>query len=388
MPVRAKRSVTDRPYDHCSVEKQRKAIYWFSISDQLGGAELFALNVAVAAEERTPIVIVAPPGAPIIERARSLGIGTIEAQLGPKLSKRNALTAPWRYLLQARRFRMLVRHLSPHASHFVVHFQWETLLWLVSPREVGVTLIEHGPIPEPLVRLPLGRLALKRVLARATSVFAVSDAAARSLQRITSRSFGRLPAGIWPERIDQARAASHEWRRQLAPRPDTMLVAYAGRVREDKGVLDLVRLAAARDDVVVAIAGEGDAMDDVKAYATRTGVAERVHLLGWLDDPLPVVAAADAVAFLSREKGEGRPLVCLEAAALNIPVIGNANSQALVDFASELPGSCVLVADHETDSLSRALDTVIRLPRPREHALVSWRETAAVLTRAVAVPVR
>jgi glycosyltransferase involved in cell wall biosynthesis len=370
------------------VQEQRKTIFWLSISDQLGGAELFALNVALAARDHTPIVIVAPPGSPIIERARALALPTVEARLGPKLTRRNALTAPWRYLTQARRFRSLVKRLSADAGVFVIHFQWETLLWLASPRDVEVTMVEHGPIPEPLVRAALGRFILNRALARATSVFAVSDSAARSLQRVTSRPFDRLPAGVWPERIERARETSQEWRTQLAPGPDSTLVAYAGRVRADKGVLDLVRLAAARDDVVVAIAGEGDAMGVVKEYAEREGVAERVHLLGWLDDPLPVVAAADAVAFLSREKGEGRPLVCLEAAALSVPVIGTADSEALVDFALEVPGSCFLVPDHEPDSLSRALDTATQAEPPREHRLVSWRDTAALLTGAVPVPVR
>ena len=138
-------------------------------------------------------------------------------------------------------------------------------------------------------------------------MFVVSHGAARSVQRMTSRPFNRLPAGVWPERVDHARASSQIWRDKLAPNAGTTLVVFAGRVREAKGVFDLVRLAAAREDVVVAIAGDGEAVEDVKAHARQLGVSERVHLLGWLDDPLPIVAAADAVAFLSREKGEGRP---------------------------------------------------------------------------------
>ena len=366
--------------------EQGKTIYWFSISDQLGGAELFALNVAVAAEG-TPIVIVAPPGSPIIDRARALGVSTLETHLGPKLSKRNALTAPWRYVTQVRRFRSLVKELSADSGLFIVHFQWETLLWLVLPRHIGVTVVEHGPIPEPLVRLPLGRFLLKRAFARATSVFAVSDGAARSLERITTRSFERLSAGIWPDRVERARALSQDWRRRFAPRPESTLVVFAGRVRASKGVFDLVRLACARDDVVVAIAGNGDAMEEVRECAERWGVGDRVHLLGWLDDPLPLIAAADAVAVLSREKGEGRPLICVEAAALGVPVIGSADSEALVDFASELPGSCFLVPDCDPNSLSRALDDARRSAPPDERLLVTWHETAAVLAGAVAVPV-
>jgi glycosyltransferase involved in cell wall biosynthesis len=368
------------------VREGRQTIYWFSISEQLGGAELFALNVAEAAAERARIIIVAAPGTPIVKRAHALGIETIEARLGPKLSRQNALTAPWRYLVQARRFRSLVQQLAAENARFVVHFQWETLLWLVTPRGVEVTMVEHGPIPEALMRMPLGRLLLRRAFARATSLFVVSDGAARSLARVTTRPFERLPAGVWPDRIDEARAASQAWRDRLVPSPGSRLVAYAGRVRRDKGVHDLVRLAAAREDVVVAIAGEGNARKQVEEHARRLGVDERVHLLGWLDDPLPLVAAADAVAFLSREKGEGRPLVCLEAAALNVPVIGDADSEALADLSAEFPGSCVLVDDHEPESLARALDTATRSASPREHKLVSWRETAALLAGAVAAP--
>ena len=67
------------------------------------------------------------------------------------------------------------------------------------------------------------------------------------------------------------------------------------------------------------ICGEGPARPRLEDLASRLGVGARTRWLGFVDDPLPQLAAADTAVLLSSSPGEGRPLSAIEAAAVGTP---------------------------------------------------------------------
>ncbi|MDP3439655.1 MAG: glycosyltransferase, partial [Azonexus sp.] len=109
----------------------------------------------------------------------------------------------------------------------------------------------------------------------------------------------------------------------LSTRP---LALFVGRVAHEKNIgflLDaLLHARQLRPDILLVIAGEGPAMDDLKAQVKTLGLLDSVQFIGYLDrqQALPdCYAAADAFVFASRTETQG--LVLLEAMAAGLPVI-------------------------------------------------------------------
>ena len=135
----------------------------------------------------------------------------------------------------------------------------------------------------------------------------------------------------------------------LAPLPGAPLVVTTARLHPDKGLDVLVdALALLRHDVPGARARVvGPAQDgfehlpaDLRARAAAAGVADALELVGFVDDPATLVAAARCYVQPARERTEILPLAILEAMAVGTPVV-----------ATDVGGVRDLVHDGETGLL-------------------------------------
>jgi len=108
------------------------------------------------------------------------------------------------------------------------------------------------------------------------------------------------------------------------------LVVTAARLHPDKGLDVLVdALVEVRRAVpgarvrVVGGAQEGfeDLPGELRAAAGRAGVGEALELVGFVDDPAALVAAARCYVQPARERTEILPLAILEAMAAGTPVV-------------------------------------------------------------------
>ncbi|MCB1907294.1 MAG: glycosyltransferase [Rhodocyclaceae bacterium] len=126
---------------------------------------------------------------------------------------------------------------------------------------------------------------------------------------------------------DVATAELDALRHRIALAHDDLLMVTAGRLLDVKGHRYLID-ALARLPVAVggrrlrlAILGDGDLMTSLADQARQAGVADRVLLAGWQQDPAPWFRLADLVVFPSRDPetlgnvileawAYGRPLVC------------------------------------------------------------------------------
>ena len=104
------------------------------------------------------------------------------------------------------------------------------------------------------------------------------------------------------------------------------LALFVGRVAHEKNIGFLLEaVAQARQlcpDVLLLIAGEGPAMNDLKQRTAELNLAHSVSFIGYLDrkQALPdCYAAADVFVFASHTETQG--LVLLEAMAAGVPVI-------------------------------------------------------------------
>ncbi|MCK4969973.1 MAG: glycosyltransferase family 4 protein, partial [Thermoplasmata archaeon] len=118
------------------------------------------------------------------------------------------------------------------------------------------------------------------------------------------------------------------------------------------------------EGVELQVAGDGDALDDMKALAIGLGIEHRVSFLGWVDHDEMVEHYKRAMMVVLPSFSEGMPYALLEGMAAGKPVI-----------ASDVSGMNELV-DHRTNGLlydindgDALADAMLRLSRdPAERA--------------------
>ena len=135
-----------------------------------------------------------------------------------------------------------------------------------------------------------------------------------------------LDASLWDCQTDGSAI-----RREFGIAPDTILLASIGRLNQQKGGERLLRaLALIKDqipDIKLLIVGENDPFDPagtytdfLKALASELGLTDQVIFTGYRSDVKQILAACDLFAAPSSDEGFG--LACLEAMAMQKPVIG------------------------------------------------------------------
>ena len=159
---------------------------------------------------------------------------------------------------------------------------------------------------------------------RAERVIAISGAVRESL----------IESGVAPDDIvlvapgiDVAETAATkpaDWSTIPGIPPGAFVVVAVSALTEEKGIDILIdAMADSRlfgSQIHCVIAGAGPEMGVLALRASALQPPGRVHFLGQVADPLPVIAAAGALIMPSREEAFGSTI--LDALALGVPVIG------------------------------------------------------------------
>src|SRR5262249_32941385 len=119
------------------------------------------------------------------------------------------------------------------------------------------------------------------------------------------------------------RAPVEEAKRRLGVPAGRFVIGAVGRLSAEKGFDLLLRAAAqlleAGHDLEVRLIGDGDQDGELRRLIGELGWPERMHLLGYCSDLVPLYEAMDV--FVSSSVREGLPNVLLEALALEVPVV-------------------------------------------------------------------
>jgi glycosyltransferase involved in cell wall biosynthesis len=103
------------------------------------------------------------------------------------------------------------------------------------------------------------------------------------------------------------------------------LVGYAGRLSEEKGILNFVRsmsqISRFADDICFVIAGDGELKSEIEKYLRDNDLGNRIKLLGWLSHEDLVSFFNELKLLVLPSSTEGLPNVALEAMACGTPVL-------------------------------------------------------------------
>ncbi len=215
-------------------------------------------------------------------------------------------------------------------------------------------LVVHGAEITVPGRLPASRPLLARVLRGARHVIAAGGWVAAQAEAVAERPLATtvVPPGVDVDRFTPLTVEQRAKARAALGLPvDGRLVVSVSRLVPRKGMDVLIeaaaRLAPARPDVTVAVAGGGRDRSRLERLIRRNGAP--VRLLGRVDDEvLPsVYGCADVFAMLCRTRWagleqEGFGIVFLEAAACGVPQV-----------AGDSGGASEAVADGDTGAVVR-----------------------------------
>ena len=121
-----------------------------------------------------------------------------------------------------------------------------------------------------------------------------------------------------------SRVPPFDWNTVSGIPPSSFKVVAVSALTREKGIDLLVQVMAepgiVSADIHCVVAGDGPERDRLGTLSRALGVAEHVHFLGHVADPLPLIAAAGVLVMPSREEAFGSTI--LDALALGTPVIG------------------------------------------------------------------
>lgn len=175
------------------------------------------------------------------------------------------------------------------------------------------------------------------------------------------RAYTTAPISVLPIYTDMSKFHhKHHTPDEYTERPIILTVSrLAPEKRIDLVIRALVRLPKAH----LYILGDGTERAALEQEVQQCGVSERVHFLGWRDDPTAYYQHADCFVQMSAYEGYGVSLV--EALASGVPIITTD-----VGVVAELPIDAVTIVEPTEYALARALSTTldsISETRQRQH---------------------
>ncbi len=278
-----------------------------------GGAEQYAWQVArhlVAQGATVHFATSREPGQPRAERRDGIEL----RRMGNRFLV--YLLVPLWLLLHRRRFDVVIDCMNgiPFFAPLVVSRRTPVIVVVhhVHDRQF------HAFFPRPVARLgcfiegPVARLLYRRC-----TTVTVSESSRRQL-----RERLRWIAPI--EIIHNGGPAARPVAEPAAP-PGDPVITYLGRLVGHKRVDRVVELAAELRDrwpgLRVHVVGRGPERDRLAARARELGVADRVHLHGFLAEPEKNAVLGAARLNVTASEFEGWGLTVIEAAALGVPTV-------------------------------------------------------------------
>jgi glycosyltransferase involved in cell wall biosynthesis len=175
-----------------------------------------------------------------------------------------------------------------------------------------------------------------------------------------SRARVEIRGNGFPDPDDVPRAGTLRQRLGLADEP---LLLYVGRLARGKGIEFLVAAARAFPDLHVALVGPDD------GHGLNIESNPRVHILGPVDDPLPLYGDADVFALPSSSESFG--MVAAEAAAAGKPIVVTDRCGV-----AELLGDAALVVPYDERAVVDAIGRLLTDADLRARLAANAREVA------------
>ena len=210
-------------------------------------------------------------------------------------------------------------------------------------------------------------LMIERTLAYATGQFVMISNYEKMLA--VQRHVGKADRmkvifnGVDTENIRKSAALSMISRRDVGIPEDAYVIGMVGRISPQKAPDVFVRMAA---EVVkkipkacFVIVGDGEQREEIVALAEQLGIADRLTITGWTENPIDYMKLFDQAVLLSRWEGFG--LVLAEYMTLEKPIVATA-VDAIPDLITDYENGLLV----EPDSPEKAAAAICEIYENKE----------------------
>jgi glycosyltransferase involved in cell wall biosynthesis len=242
-------------------------------------------------------------------------------------------------------------------------------------RDVRVVVVEHSTLSVVLNERFPSRVVRATVLVvsswlyrRADAIVGVSEGVSRDLEATLKLPPGSVTTIYNPVDTDRIAAAINETvpgHLEAAftelPRP---MVITTGRLVAQKAHRDLLEAFNALPDAQrgsLVILGEGPLRGDLEQQARSLGLADRVWMPGFVDNPWWFIARSDIFALSSHVEGFG--LVLVEAMVCGVPVVSTDCPHGPFEILDGVPNTR-LTPVGDPDTLADAIGDALASARP------------------------
>ncbi len=278
-----------------------------------------------------------------------------------------------------RLFRMVERE-RPHVIH--THLFFPSLVGLAVAKHFGLHAVVTRHHSDAIHRLPTNKRFIYRTLENwinrtADHIIAPSLAVREILTRregVPESKVSLIPYGQTKARFDSVRREPVAEMRRALDMDDGLAFVCVSRLHVEKGHRYLfeafAKLLRSEVRARLYLLGEGAELAALRSLAQRLGIEERIRFLGWRDDALSIVAAADV--FVHPSLHEALPSAVIEAAMLEKPMIAT-DVSGIRDILGDNEHGLV-VPPGDTEPLYRALvETSRNLKHARRRARLGRR---------------
>ncbi len=203
-------------------------------------------------------------------------------------------------------------------------------------RNVRVVVHEHGPIFRPGIQYNAYRRLLRRLKHRASWFIATSHATARQLEKVANVDPQQIEViynAVDLETFKPNAAARNRFRREYHFTDDDMVLGYAGRLHEVKGVDLLIEAMAIllkqSPRYRLLLLGHGPDQPTLEKRVQQLGIQQHVQFLGFRRDVAEFMNAFDIGVVPSRQEPFG--IVALEFMRAKVPLVCS-DADGLAEF--------------------------------------------------------
>lgn len=272
-----------------------------------GGQEMRTVSEARGVAERGHrVIVVASPGAAILERGAAAGLET------RALRMRNAFDP-----LAVARLAGIIRR--ERVDIVNTHSSIDSWVGAFAAKVVGAKLVRTRHLSAPISRNPLN--FVHRLPDAIITTGEMTRQRLRSYNRLQPFILESIPTGVDCDEFNP-RPRSAELRAGLGlPLEATICtkVAVLRRLKRHDVLVGTAALLKERPGLFFVLVGDGSQREAIEGKIRALGLESRFKLLGHLDDIRPVLAATDIL--VSSSDTEGVPQSAAQAMAMELPVV-------------------------------------------------------------------
>lgn len=239
----------------------------------------------------------------------------------------------------------MIRKYIPMGYDLYVSFNYQIPSFLLPEGTRNIAWI-HGAVFDLAEKgIESYRYLQKKAFEKTDKIISISDITTKSIQALFPEHIDKLIEIYNAVNIRQVREKSDKYTDVKIEQP---AIIWMGRLDDNKDplrMLDIFQMISRENNSIhLYFIGKGKLESKILKKAKEYGLQEHVHLLGYVENPFPIIKQADICCMTS--KSEGFPMSLLECVVLGIPFVSTEVGGARI-LANEESCGRVYVKDTE-----------------------------------------